>query len=74
MTCGLKLPALDRMMPESFSEQQANFLLSKMLFLQKTAPSFYDQARSLELHRQDRSAIYGMFHLYTKTEGTAAST
>ena len=35
---------------------------------------FYDQARSLELHRQDRSAIYGMFHLYTKTEGTAAST
>ena len=28
---------------------------------------FYDQDRSLELHKQDRSAIYGMFHLYEMT-------
>ncbi len=25
---------------------------------------FYNQERSAELHKQDRSAIYGMFHLY----------
>jgi S-adenosylmethionine-diacylglycerol 3-amino-3-carboxypropyl transferase len=25
---------------------------------------FYNKDRSLELHKQDRSAIYGMFHLY----------
>jgi S-adenosylmethionine-diacylglycerol 3-amino-3-carboxypropyl transferase len=24
----------------------------------------YNQERSAELHKQDRSAIYGMFHLY----------
>jgi len=27
---------------------------------------FYDTERSLELHKKDRSAIYGMFHLYKK--------
>jgi S-adenosylmethionine-diacylglycerol 3-amino-3-carboxypropyl transferase len=26
----------------------------------------YDTERSLELHKKDRSAIYGMFHLYQK--------
>ena len=27
----------------------------------------YERAQSAELHRRDRSAIYGGFHLYTKT-------
>ena len=27
----------------------------------------YEQARSEELHAQDRSAVYGMFHLYVLT-------
>ena len=26
----------------------------------------YDQQRAQELHRQDRSAIYGMFHIYER--------
>jgi S-adenosylmethionine-diacylglycerol 3-amino-3-carboxypropyl transferase len=29
----------------------------------------YDQERSRQLHEQDRSAIYGMFHIYEKTNG-----
>ena len=33
----------------------------------------YHDARSRELHRQDRSAIYGMFHLYEMAGASAAS-
>ena len=29
----------------------------------------YDVERSRELHQHDRSAIYGMFHIYEKTDG-----
>ena len=31
----------------------------------------YEEARSRELHAQDRSAIYGMFHLYERLEADA---
>ena len=31
----------------------------------------YREERSKELHRQDRSAIYGMFHLYEMAGGPA---
>jgi S-adenosylmethionine-diacylglycerol 3-amino-3-carboxypropyl transferase len=31
---------------------------------------FYDTERSAELHKQDRSSIYGMFHLYRMVDDT----
>jgi S-adenosylmethionine-diacylglycerol 3-amino-3-carboxypropyl transferase len=31
----------------------------------------YDQERSRRLHLQDRSAIYGMFHIYERTGSEA---
>ena len=31
----------------------------------------YDQERARELHAQDRSAIYGMFHIYERVGGQA---
>jgi S-adenosylmethionine-diacylglycerol 3-amino-3-carboxypropyl transferase len=31
----------------------------------------YDQERARELHRKDRSAIYGMFHIYERLGGEA---
>ena len=34
---------------------------------------FYNTERSAELHAQDRSSIYGMFHLYEMVDPPAAA-
>jgi S-adenosylmethionine-diacylglycerol 3-amino-3-carboxypropyl transferase len=38
---------------------------------EKRACFHYDQERSRELHAKDRSAIYGMFHLYERVDAQA---
>jgi S-adenosylmethionine-diacylglycerol 3-amino-3-carboxypropyl transferase len=34
---------------------------------------FYNTQRSIELHKQDRSSIYGMFHLYEMLDAPVAT-